>query len=86
MEFKANIDYKSKPHAIIKFIEEKKDIYPYLSKSTQRRINRDYNLTAEIPVSKRALKECFPQDWQRYQVIYKNLQELPRPFLFQNSK
>lgn len=63
MEFKADINYEELPHAIIKFIDTEKDVYPHLPPNTQKRINRNYNLSLEIPVSQKTLKTIFPEQW-----------------------
>lgn len=73
----ADINYEELPHAIIKFIDTEKDIYPFLAPNTQKRINRNYNLSLEIPVNKKIIKELFPEQWNLLKTSEKIAVKLP---------
>lgn len=65
MKVKANIDYEREPKALVTFLDESgnltaRDIYPLLSKMSQKKVNKSFNVEEELIISKGAYLKLFP--------------------------
>jgi|GEM_PF-3857329 len=84
--FKVNIDYEKEPKAIINFMGVKKDIYPYLTVTQQKRINKDYNLTIDLNISHAILRKAMPHEWKQYLKLRRYIIKVVRQDLYNFKK
>ena len=78
MKIKADIDYgfDEKPRAIVRFMGARKDIYPALSKSMQKKVNSSYEFEEVLTISKPAFKSVFA-----WELIIQDIMNKLRPDL-----
>ncbi|MFA5720330.1 MAG: hypothetical protein WC939_04655 [Acholeplasmataceae bacterium] len=78
MKIKADIDYgfDEKPRAIVRFMGKRRNIYPVLSKSMQKKVNSSYEFEEVLTISKVAFKSVF--EWE---LLLKEIMDKLRPDL-----
>ena len=77
MKMNANINYEKDPFAIVEYLGETANIYPFLSKQEQKRINQNYNEELEISVSQDTIRHGLPNAWKKILQAKRIFRKLP---------
>lgn len=78
MKIKCDIDYgfDEKPRAMHRFMGNRRNLYPVLSKTMQKKVNKSYNFEETLVISQKGFKSVFA-----WELLLENIMNTMRPDL-----